>query len=356
MFGKLLTQIKLATGIIKFWYVVFIFDAHQRCANWTDLELRDFALLLKKHKIKYVRIAPEWFDPKVKPPVPTPFLRSLADPAKWDLDRPNPAYNAALLRFKEFLNRKGVEVWFDLFDNCGNGRPWSAWIKNVNGVHGIYEYNDNSIAYYKKWINRIFGILGKRSHYGLGNELTFPAWQNVTEANKWGEKWVLGLATYLRSLGARYPLSFSADMSPGGTQSRIIGWLTEVGNWGGRFGERLIHVIHGLGLPEHWDEVWASNVLSGNVGLGMDEDGVGMGARIIPPLKRGTCEEPGIRCGVSRYWFVQTAKRMFQTRGVGKRLRIIVRMPKEVAMSYKPISDIDENNSLAVFDDITAQV
>lgn len=334
---------------------ILLFDGPQRSAWWDDADLACFAAKLKKHYVKFVRNAPDWFDPLVKPPVPRPFLKSKSDPDKFDLDQPNPKYDEALARYRKFLNRAGVEVWFDLFDNCAQGRSWSPWKrdKNVQGINGIYQYDDKSLGYYKAWVKRIFDICGKRSHYGLGNELYYPAWANPVEANKWGEKWALGIADYLRGLGARYPLSFSANNEPHGTASRIIGWLTEQGGYGGRYGERLIYMIHGMGLPEHFAKVWESGTLSSNVGLGVDEDGVGMNDAIIPPEKQGSCEiEPDIRCGVNRPWFVRMVKSAYNTKGVGRRLRCVCRMPKELAMSYQPLSALREARTLGVFNDL----
>ena len=385
---------------------ILLFDGHQRSINWTRAQLKEFSLKLRRHKVTYVRVCPYWWDDRV-PNMPMPFLKN---GSYYDLDKPNPVYDEALRQFARWVHAgpfwKRVisgtpEVWFDLFDNCASGRPWSPWVNNLQGIHGIYEYNDKAIGYYKAWIRRIFGILGRRAHYGY-NELYFPAWQNVAEANKWGERWVLELANYMKSLGMRFPFSFSADMSVGGTASRIIGWLTEEktqykiayyptlgggriaqyvfaknpdearqcmdarrvvasieetgikisGGYGGRDGRRLIHVVHGMGLPEHWEEVWASNVLSGNVGLGVSEDGVGMGSRIIPPHLRGHCEEPNIRCGVNRPGFVSMVRRVLATRWAGDRLRLVERMPKEIAMSYRSIDLLDEDVSLGVFDDL----
>jgi len=339
---------------------ILFFDGPQRSVNWTDAQFKKFSRKLRRHGVKYVRTAPYWWDHRV-PNMPMPWLKN---GTYYDLDKPNQAYDDALRRFARWVHAGTFidkllggtpEIWFDLFDNCASGRPWSPWINNIQGIHGIYEYNDKAIGYYKAWIKRIFGILGRRAHYGLGNELTFPAWQNVTEANKWGEKWVLGLANYMKSLGMRLPFSFSADMSVGGTSSRIIGWLTEPefgGTFGGRDGRKLIHVVHGLGLPEHWAEVWNANILSGNVGLGISEDGVGMNNRIIPPELRGHCEEPGVRCGVCRAGFVSLVRSVLRTKWAGDRLRLVERMPKEIAMSYKSIDLLDEDVSLGVFDDL----
>ena len=390
----------------KFHNAILFFDGHQRSVNWSDAQLKAFSLKLRRHRVKYVRVCPFWWE-RV-PNMPMPWLKN---GGYYDLDKPNPAYDDALRRFARWVHagtfwNKVIggtpEIWFDLFDNCASGRPWSPWINNLQGIHGIYEYNDKAIGYYKAWIKRIFGILGKRAHYGLGNELTFPAWQNVAEANKWGERWVLELANYMKSLGMRLPFSFSADMSVGGTSSRITGWLTEEktqykisyypsfsgsriaqyvwvkneeearqctdtataitaieetgrkfsGGYGGRDGKRLIHVVHGMGLPEHWREVWDADILGRNLGLGVSEDGVGMGARIIPPKLRGHCEEPNVRCGVNRAGFVSMVRSALSTMWAGDRLRLVERMPKEIAMSYKSIDLLDEDVSLGVFDDL----
>jgi hypothetical protein len=76
---------------------------------------------------------------------------------------------------------------------------------------------------------------------------------------------------------------------------------------------------------------------------------------IIPPEKRGLCEEdPDVRCGVARPFWVRMVLRAYKA--VGPRLRIVCRMPKELAMSYQPITALREWKTLGVFDDITKQV
>jgi len=324
-----------------------ILDAHQRSLTWSDKDLKWFAKKLKEFEVDYVRLFPYWWDERVNNILP--HKKSVVSPDLFDLNRINPCYDLALERFANALWDEGRNILFDLFDQCGMGRVWSPFQHNVNGVHGIYEYSDKAITYYKAWIKRIFNILGDKTVYGLGNELYYPAWQNVTEANKWGEKWVLGLTDYLVSLGAKTPITFSADMTVGGTANRIIGWLTETGHYGGG---KLIQFIHGMGLPEHWKAVHDANILSANVHFGFSDDGVGV-AVIIPPDKQGLCEEDSVRCCANTPWRIKTVQAMYGD--LAGKLKIIELLPKEVAMSYKPIRALDIGKSLGIYKKITEQ-
>jgi len=337
-----------------------LLDLHSRSHKYSDDELEKLATWLRAVDCRYLRLLPAW-------KTNLPYKKG-AD-GLFDWRKKNPIFESELKRVAHRFRKHGIDIWFDLFDACSNRieYPWSWWLHNKQGIHGIYDYSQSAIEHFKyDWIDWLFDILpNKRTLWGLGNELQIGNDDNPPAINEWCLKWLIPIAQYLIEKGARRPLYYSAGMKPGGTQNHIAGWLSDEVPEAGFKATDTVAIVHGIGTAKMWQKnIVDKNILSARRLYGISDDGVGCNAETtVPPECKGNCEtDDGQRCKANskcRTEAVKAVKATLKPNPVcpQERLVMVEFLPAEIAMDYRHIiNDLDFKASIEIYAKIRREI
>jgi hypothetical protein len=165
--------------------------------NLTDDQLKSFALKLSLAGVDYMRVMGDWESTFIPGPGVSAFKRF--DNGRFDLSQENPAWDEALIRLKEILDKYLIKIYFDLIDRCDSDK--GPWEYNINGFNSIYDVG--LLTYYKRFFDRVYSILGPDAKYGLGNEF-------LNDHQDWILNCMLPLGEYMYPK-IQKPLCFSGD-------------------------------------------------------------------------------------------------------------------------------------------------
>jgi hypothetical protein len=239
--------------------------------------------------VRYIRIFfPGWNDYHPAGSI-FPYLQE-AD-SRWNLDKPDPAYDENLHDMAVRFGRYEIGLYIDMADQCGWSEYWDCWRRNINGVYGWMDTSPTALAYWKAAVDRVLAAIGGSEGHiiGLGNELRRPDDDDVTL--EWALAWAKPRVDYLISLGIAKPITFSGGDR---TAHKIVGAISdEDGNYPDN--SYLAIIEHGIALVDHTPpgstslEAWVVGYSPFHI-FGLSDDGATtQGWNQILPEKRGTC-------------------------------------------------------------------
>lgn len=332
--------------------VLFVVDFHSIAYHFSDAELDRFARRLGEAGCDYVRMLSCWQKPGGRGSA-LPFEQNADRLADWN--KPNPKWDANLMRAQSFLNKYDVGLWLDLFAQQYDRADyrWSPFRYNVNGFETWRATKPEVLGHLKLWIHRAQQALeGGKYLLGWGNELVHPQDHlgDTPKIDEWARAWVLPLANYMQKIGVPMPVPFSAGHWDGTGKSiynRLCKQANPVWPWGDTFWVR-----HGIALAEHVDRDPVGSVLKH---WGVSDDGVGLNPQnTVPPEKQGlTVNQTGRR---SSHWtwrieMVRHAKEVW-----GNRLRLVEVMPMELKYDLWHPDSLHQEESVDVFWRIAKEV
>ena len=331
-------------------FIMALLDAPVRAHKFSDSAWLKFFKNAHKVKVDYLRVFPFWGGHKEGRT--EMYLREPC--GHFNLDKPNPDYDYQLGRLNRLARRYGLRLLYDFFDNCSchiDARHNNPWYNNRNGVNGMYDYTPKAIGYFKRHIDRIYGVLGLGgTMYSLGNELRFPQENNVQARKKWAMGWAKPLAEHIKALPYERPIYFSASDITG---HKIMGYCSpEDGSTIGYNG--LVNQIHGISTAEFYKERWEGKLTSAATRVyAYSDDGVGCNPESVVPVgMRGRCSR---KKHDPRYIFccsgnnaVRIAAVMAMWEDIGDRLHSVEFLPREIAEDEK-IGHISPKFSLDVY-------
>ena len=219
--------------------VCAVLDLVPRAHQWTNKELHRFFYRLGSGGVDYIRLFPFWGEDVL------PYRKQPG--GRYGLNVWNQQYLFQLERVCKIAYQWKIAIYFDLFDQCGFRGYYekdfgkNPWTHNENGVNGIYEYSIVAMKYYMAWIKKMVDTVGLRGYrdtkyslrrkvprpnlFGLGNELKYPG--DREGLHEWANTWGYGLADYLRKLGYKKEVLWSADENTGHALREYIspaGW------------------------------------------------------------------------------------------------------------------------------------
>ena len=320
------------------WLVLAWLDLQSKCQRFTDEEMDTFARRVGEAGVRYVRIFyPGWQDDVDIAGTVFPYLRE-AD-GRWNLDKPNPAYDENLRRIARHLSKYEVGLYIDMADQCGWDSYWDFWRRNVNGV---MSWKDESPAAFDRWRSAVFRVLTaiggvEGNIIGLGNEL----FNGDDFEDSWVINWGKPRIDYLLSLGFPKPIFYSA----GGRLAHKLGGILSAEDEIYPDNFYCTIVEHGIGIVEHVSEEWISGYSKFHW-LGLSDDGVDCHEwNKIPPDKKGTCDKYG-GCSASVAEKIKLIKLFLQYFNEGQ-LRLIEFLPREISFDEGP--GVLAEQSLEVF-------
>jgi len=323
------------------WLVMAWLDLQSKVQRYSDEEMDTFARRVGEAGVRYVRIFyPGWNDDGPGGCV-FPYLQE--PDGRWNLDKPNPAYDENLRRIARHLSKYEVGVYIDMADQCGWDSYWDCWRRNINGVRGWWDESALALGYWKAAVDRVLAAIGGAEGHiiGLGNELKRPDDDDVTL--EWGLTWAKPRVDYLVSLGIAKPITISAG---GRTGKKILGAISdEDGNYPDN--SFLAGIVHGIGLVDHIPpkdddhpngftslEDWLQNFSKFHL-LGYSDDGTDTNPWCyIPPEKAGTYDKSGGKCA-SVTEKIKLIKLFLQYFNEGQ-LRVIEFLPREISFDEGP--------------------
>jgi hypothetical protein len=318
------------------WLVLAWLDAQSKWQRYTPEEKDWFCQRVGGAGVRYIRIFfPGWDDLHPAGSV-FPYLQE-AD-GRWNLDKPNPAYDENLRRIARHLSKYEVGLYIDMADQCGWSEYWDCWRRNINGVQGWMDTSLTALAYWKAAVDRILAAIGgaEGNIIGLGNELRRPDDDDVTL--EWALAWAGPRVDYLVSLGIAKPITISGGSR---TVHKIMGTISdEDGNYPDNSFVCLVN--HGVGLVDHvppgFDSLDAWLHDHSEVRLfGYSDDGTDTNPWCyIPPEKAGTYDKSGGKCA-SVAEKIKLMKLFLQYFNEGQ-LRVIEFLPREISFDEGPDS------------------
>jgi hypothetical protein len=267
--------------------VIGVLGIHYESKNYTDKQLKDFALKCSLAGVDYVRVMGDWESEFIPGRGQSAFKRAADN--RFDLNQPDPEWDRLLKRLQDILKPYHIGIYFDFFDQCDNAK--GPWAFNVNGIGGvlsgehdarsIYDPTPAALGFFQAFIDRAIGILGiDHVKYGVGNELD-------GDHTDWMMQVVLPYAEHMLDKGIKLPLCFSGgDM----TAHHLHGLLSpDVSH---RFG------IRDSCLQRHWMPYPADVDKFMSTGSGVrcyaySDDGV----LITNPADQGHCTASGAYAG-----------------------------------------------------------
>ena len=330
------------------WLVMAWLDAQSKWQRYTPEEKDWFCQRVGGAGVRYIRIFfPGWNDDGPGGCI-FPYLQE-AD-GRWNLDKPNPAYDENLHDIAVMLGRYEIGLYIDMADQCGWDEYWDCWRRNINGVMGWMDTSPTALAYWKAAVDRVLAAIGGSEGHiiGLGNELRRPDDDDVTL--EWALAWAGPRVDYLVSLGIAKPITISAG---GRTGKKILGAISdEDGNYPDN--SFLAGIVHGIGLVDHippkdedhpngfisLDE-WLQNFSKFHL-LGYSDDGTDTNPWCyIPPEKAGTYDKSGGKCA-SVTEKIKLIKLFLQYFNEGQ-LKVIEFLPREISWNEHITALADES-------------
>lgn len=334
-----------------------IVDPHCR-ADFTDEQINRFAEKIGKAGIDYVRVFTGWEPTDFRE---SPFLRT--GDGRWDLYKPNLAYDVLTRRFQRALSMAGVGILWDISGQQFNREDytWSFFNRthNIQGID-VYDYDAKGIEFWKALTDRIIALIGiEGNRIGLGNEQQAPGDFGGTfdkaKVYAWARGWSRVLVDHLLARGVALPYSFSASRWTGKElYNRVCkfdnGELNPARPW-----SMMIEHIHGLAMPEHFAHylinLGGEQRLSVQKHYGISDDGVdGGGWNDVPEDKRGPCGPPHLtkpKCTAGWQYRLELVKAVNEY--LGGRLRDIEFMPRELKGLQWDIDDLDQIQSVDIW-------
>ena len=334
------------------WLILAWLDLQSKVQRYSDEEMDTFARRVGEAGVRYVRIFyPGWDDLH---PAGSVFPYEREADGRWNLDKPNLAYDENLRRLAVAFGRYEVGLYVDMADQCGWDEYWDCWRRNVNGVYGWMDTSLAALAYWKAAVDRVLAAIGgaEGNIIGLGNELRRPDDDDVTL--EWGLTWAKPRVDYLVSLGIAKPITISAG---GRTGTKILGAISEEdGNYPDN--SFLAGIVHGIGLVDHIPpkdddhpngftslEEWLQNFSKFHL-LGYSDDGTDTNPWCyIPPEKAGTYDASGGK-DASITEKIKLMKLFLQYFNEGQ-LRVLEFLPRCISFNEGP--DKLEQQSLEAF-------
>lgn len=273
--------------------VVAWLDGQVKVHRMTDVQLDEGTAALGHAGTGYLRIFyPGWLDGD---DCVLPYLRE--PDGRFNLDKPNPAYDVNLKRLAIALQRYEIGLYVDMADQCGARSEWDFYYHNVNGVHGWWDESDVALEYWKAAVVRVLGDVGgpEGNLIGFGNELApTDDPHELAYILKWGGRRL----DYLKSLGVRTPIPFSGG---GEWAHKMLGYLSAEDGYYPDY-RQVALVVHGIGLVTHTPQGFESLGafllnLSSKRPYGFSKDGVSTqgpgGWNWVPAEFAGTCDQAG---------------------------------------------------------------
>ena len=319
--------------------------------DWTEIErvVRHLSLA----GCDYIRIfATSW---KFKEgQLITPFKR--CDGA-FNFFDPNKAWDQALKDFRSLLADYHLSLYIDLFDNCSVNKPWNPFYNNIHGLKGFYGYRRKIEDHKGKfitelkfiqryWIKRILKHLDLgRDIVSLGNELRFPAENDITALREWAEGWGVAHAKFLLDQGVKRPICFSGSEK---TAHKLFGYISKEEHPELDDNYTLsCNQIHGLGTVEHVEKE-AENFSKIRL-YAYTDDGVGTNPdSMVPASKRGECVKKNgekYACSANTAERIRCVEAFINATGGVKKVKTIGFLPREIAdtklADFKPAISAD---------------
>lgn len=343
--------------------IASILELHERTARLRDAQVDGCLSKLKAGGATHVRTFTTWDNSLDL----HPYKR--AANGKFDLDKPDPAWDASVRRYVKALRRAKLEAAVCLFDNCGMDNRFNCNVfgRNVQGFNSFYDQRFWDQGYGWKWIDRNFALYNpKRSLIEIFNEASYwrpdvsEAWKDSALANEWARKQVVPMWRYILLRNGNRPVMFSAQEprawdppwtgDTDGTASRILGNLSEAGIGG----DKIIYSIHGMGSAENWQRLMAlrhkgDSIISGRPKIVVCDDGVDTQSfNKVPANRRGACETADFkRCcwdRAGRLEMLQAAKTDRPAQVVG-----VDWLPREISMQHRNPNTINISLSCSIY-------
>ena len=370
--------------------VCAVLDLVPRANQFTDKELHRFFYRLGSGGVDYLRIFGFWDGLK-------PWKKQPG--GRYNLDLWNKEYWDSLERVCRIAYQWKVAIYFDLFDQCSMrgyfAKENNPWRYNENGVYSIYDDNKHSMEYYKKWIEKVVETVGLRGYretkyglkrrvphpnlFGLGNELKKSGTRY--ELHNWANTWGYGLADYLRKLGYKKEVLWSAEQNTGHALREFIspvGWYVSNCCEAPVYGNKCIRCFrnaqrvdrgmykfkrtetvyqkHGWIEPkdtELIDDRGRSN-LTLNRKIGYSDDGVNCKDEEI--RADGICVQPGKYCSAGTKSVIRLCRYIYNNVEDVKQFHHIEQLPRSVSETSQHIGDLRQHRDVNIYYRIAKQV
>jgi len=310
-------------ALVRPWLILGWLDGQSKVQRMTDEELDSACRRIGEAGVRWVRIFyPGWEDGQE---CILPYVKN-AD-GKFDLTKPNYAYDTNLQRLALALQKYEVGLLIDMADQCGWGDSWDCWRVNANAIYGWQETTPEALRFWRLAVERVLNDIGgiEGNHIGLGNELRHIADGDLVGSCEWALEWAgHQRVDYLVSLGMPRPVTFSGCCN---TAHKIIGCVSsEDGYYPDNF--FVCQVLHGIGWTGQTVEgktvdEWLDGI-SVTRPFGYSNDGTN-----VPKEVAGTCDQMN---GCSANTAEQIALiRLFERHIDEGRFRVIEYMPREIA-------------------------
>lgn len=332
-------------------FVLAWLDGQSKVQRMSDEELDSAARRIGEAGVRWVRIFyPGWLDGKESI---LPYDR--AEDGRFDLSKPNPAYDANLKRLAIALQKYEVGLFIDLADQCGWDSEWDCWRRNINSVYGWQHESAEAFIFWKAAVDRCISAIGgiEGNSFGLGNELRHIADGDLVGSCEWALAWGKPRIDYLISIGIERPILFSGCCN---TAHKLMGCLSAEDGYYPDY-RFVAQVIHGIGLDSHQPDgkplgEWLQG-LSILRCFGYSNDGVDTAEwNHVPKELAGTCDQSG-GCSANLEEQIKVIK-LFEHYIDENRFILIEYLPREISFDEK-LSQIDQR-SLDLFWQTALQV
>lgn len=335
-----------------------------RSGRWNLKSKAKFMFKLLTRKINYLRVF--IVNPWTQTECSSPFYYD-KDYKLYDLDEWNPKFFEALKELADLAGDFWMALTIDLFDHCGTNkklRKRNPWYNNCNGVDGFYDTRPHAMFYQRKLIAKVVETIGfhayrknklgikvrGKSHiYSLGNELYTH--RGLGTHYHWiGRDWALPHALYLRKLGYKNKIFFSAHHWAG---HAIWGYLSPEGEeYGSTFGfNDLVHQLHGMSYEQWVDEKVGTFSMGRNVGISDD------GTNIKDLADKGICINGNrycsarieLVCDTVKYAAETCEKRRRRRNRRYRKLHHIEMLPRSISEDYQSLNNLNRHRDLNVW-------